>query len=59
VINSAQGGGVLDATNNWWGNITGPTNAGNPGGTGDSAGANVNFTPWLTGLASVRGWFAY
>src|SRR6266404_1631710 len=26
--------GVIDATCNWWGSITGPANANNPGGTG-------------------------
>lgn len=26
----------LDATNNWWGSVTGPTNMANPGGTGDT-----------------------
>jgi hypothetical protein len=42
--------GTLDATCTWWGNITGPTIATNPGGTGqtlvDPDGV-VDFQPWL------------
>jgi hypothetical protein len=41
----------LDATNNWWGSPTGPTNPNNPTGTGDriiDLDNNVDFTPWLT-----------
>jgi hypothetical protein len=39
---------VTDFSHNWWGNATGPTGAGNPGGTGSAvAGANVRFAPWL------------
>lgn len=38
---------LLDAERNWWGSNTGPTNAGNPSGTGDSVSGNVDFTPWL------------
>ena len=59
VRNLAQGGGMLDATNNWWGSATGPTNAANPSGTGDSASTNVNFAPWLSGLADVADWCMY
>ncbi len=43
--------GTLNAENNWWGSSTGPTNAGNPGGTGDKVIApdnNVDFIPFLT-----------
>jgi hypothetical protein len=43
--------GTLNAENNWWGSSTGPTNASNPGGTGDAVidpDNNVDFTPWLT-----------
>ena len=32
--------------NNWWGSLTGPTNATNVGGTGSSVTSNVTFTPW-------------
>ena len=43
--------GTLNAEDNWWGNSTGPTNANNPGGTGDAVVApdnNVDFIPFLT-----------
>jgi hypothetical protein len=39
------------AQHNWWGAASGPTVAGNPGGTGDkiiSESGTVNFTPFLT-----------
>ena len=38
---------VLDGTCNWWGSNTGPTAAGNPSGSGDSATVNIDFDPWL------------
>ena len=37
---------AVDATNNWWGTQTGPTNATNVGGAGNSVTSNVTFTPW-------------
>jgi hypothetical protein len=41
------GNGTLDATNNWWGNITGPYHPiDNPVGTGDNVSDNVTFWPW-------------
>jgi len=43
--------GTLDLSGNWWGDITGPTVAGNPGGSGEilrnDFGDTVNFQPWL------------
>ena len=43
---------LIDVENNWWGNATGPTVAGNPGGTGDriagSGAANLDFAPFQT-----------
>jgi len=40
---------ILDATMNWWGDISGPQHeTTNPGGTGDSVSDDVNYVPWLT-----------
>jgi parallel beta-helix repeat protein len=36
---------TLDATNNWWGDASGPSGVGD--GTGDAVSANVNYDPWL------------
>ncbi len=41
-------GEVVDAENNWWGYASGPTHAGNPGGTGDAVSDYVDYDPWLT-----------
>lgn len=38
---------LVDATNSWWGDPSGPTHTTNPGGTGDSVSDNVLFNPWL------------
>ncbi len=46
VLNS--GDGLLDATCNWWGDISGPNHGGFGSGTGDSVSANVKYCPWLT-----------
>jgi len=41
-------GRMLDATNNWWGDVSGPSNAiQNPQGTGDKVSDNVLIAPWL------------
>jgi hypothetical protein len=50
--------GTLKAERNWWGSASGPTNPGNPGGTGDKATGDVDFDPWLcdgtdTNLAAI------
>ncbi len=39
--------GTLDATNNWWGDASGPSHASNPSGTGGAVTDNVNFADWL------------
>lgn len=52
IRNRAQGGGTLDATNNWWGTASGPA-------AGDLAEANVTFSPWLAAPASVSDWSMY
>jgi hypothetical protein len=38
--------GTVDATCNWWNSATGPTNGGNPGGTGEEVVGDADFTPW-------------
>ncbi|GAI61978.1 unnamed protein product, partial [marine sediment metagenome] len=38
---------TVDASNNWWGDASGPTHASNTGGTGDPVTDNVDFSPWL------------
>lgn len=38
---------VVDATDNWWGDLSGPRHPTNPGGLGDPVSNNVNFTPFL------------
>lgn len=38
---------LVDGEKNWWGNANGPTNAGNPSGTGAVVAGNVDFDPWL------------
>ncbi len=52
VKNRAQGGGLLDASNNWWGVATGPTAA-------DLAESNVDFDPWLSTQAAIAEWLNY
>lgn len=44
-----QSPGALAAEGNWWGSATGPTDAGNPGGTGATivAAGPVDYVPWL------------
>ena len=42
--------GTLDASRNWWGDISGPTIASNPGGLGQTItdpGSQVVYRPWL------------
>ena len=39
--------GTIDATQNWWGDVHGPTTTANPGGDGPAVSGNVNFTPWI------------
>ncbi|MCW5890315.1 MAG: hypothetical protein KIT14_07155 [bacterium] len=44
-----QSTGALAAERNWWGAASGPTDAGNPGGTGGVIAATgpVDYVPWL------------
>ena len=40
-------GDILDATNNWWGEPSGPAGFLNPNGLGDEVTDKVSFEPWL------------
>jgi parallel beta-helix repeat protein len=42
---------TVTAENNWWGSGTGPTHAGNTGGSGDAVSDNVDYDPWTPGYA--------
>ena len=45
---------LFDATNNWWGNATGPYQAvTNPSGLGDEVSDNVTYDPWISGAPTV------
>jgi hypothetical protein len=48
-----DGLGTFNATCDWWNSASGPTNAGNPGGTGDTVDGSgpVTFAPWLNAPA--------
>lgn len=46
-IESLAFNGMLDATGNWWGDPTGPTHSGNPGGTGDAVSDYVDYGNFL------------
>ncbi|HMJ04796.1 MAG TPA: hypothetical protein VK474_00940 [Chthoniobacterales bacterium] len=51
AVNPALTGGSVNGTCNWWNSPTGPTAAGNPGGTGTKASPGVTYSPWLTSPA--------
>jgi|GEM_PF-2816002 len=43
------GTGILDATNNWWGDVSGPYNEStNIGGKGNAVSDNVEYRPWCS-----------
>ena len=44
-----EGSGTVTATNNWWGDPSGPlSTAANPSGLGEEVSDGVTFNPWLT-----------
>jgi len=47
LVNAGGHVGTVNAECNWWGSSTGPTNGGNPGGTGEEVVGDADFTPWL------------
>lgn len=42
-----NGAAAVPAEENWWGSLTGPTHASNPGGSGAVVSGLVDFSPWL------------
>jgi parallel beta-helix repeat protein len=46
---TTSGGGAFDVKmlGDWWGTASGPANASNPGGTGNSVADGIAFSPWL------------
>jgi Synergist-CTERM protein sorting domain-containing protein len=46
-LQNAGNGVVINAENNWWGDASGPTHDGNPGGSGDTVSDSVDYDPWL------------
>jgi parallel beta-helix repeat protein len=42
----------VDATQNWWGDASGPTHSTNSGGTGNAVSDNVDYDPWTPGYHS-------
>lgn len=47
IYNELSNPGTADATNNWWGNDSGPRHPSNSEGTGDRVTDNVLFNPWI------------
>jgi len=53
IVGNAQcgvlndGGGMVDATYNWWGDVSGPLHQTNPLGRGNAVAGDVDFKPWL------------
>jgi len=46
---NSTGAGDVEATNNWWGSATGPSNySKNPGGSGSKVSDDIEFVPWST-----------
>ncbi len=48
AVNNVDKSFTIDATNNWWGNNSGPTHVNNPDGTGEEVTDGVTYDPWMT-----------
>jgi len=51
-VNNVDKSYIINAENNWWGDNSGPTHSGNPGGTGQAVSDGVDYVPWLGAGAS-------
>lgn len=47
AIENQDAATIIDATDNWWGNKSGPTHSKNAGGTGDVVTDKVKYRPWM------------
>lgn len=47
IIFDNIGSGIVDASKNWWGDVTGPNNADHPEYVGCGITDNVKYSPWL------------
>jgi hypothetical protein len=61
IVDNAQcgvlndGGEMVDATYNWWGDASGPLHQTNPLGRGNAVAGDVDFKPWLgAALATIK-----
>lgn len=48
AVNNTHLNFAIDASNNWWGDDSGPTHADNPGGTGIAVTDSVNYLPFIS-----------
>ena len=48
AVNNVNPSFIIDATNCWWGDNSGPTHSGNPGGTGETVTDDVDYLPFGT-----------
>ncbi len=48
---------MIDARGNWWGDVSGPSHASNPDGTGVAVSDGVAFAPWIEALAWRAPWY--
>jgi hypothetical protein len=49
-----DGGGMVDATYNWWGDASGPLHQTNPLGRGNAVIGDADFKPWLVGEVVIK-----
>ncbi len=48
AVQNSSSSVTVNAEYNWWGNASGPTHSGNPGGEGDPVSNYVDYDPWRT-----------
>lgn len=48
AIRASFNANIVDAQGNWWGDASGPTHSGNPGGIGETVTGGVDYANWIT-----------